>query len=304
MAKVKVTEYEGKRLHLVDVSAVARTKWWNFKELSWVVDGKKVGTGALFAVLSLLKEIPLTDNILFCFDFGGNSRKSEYGGYKENRQSADSDYYVQINKLRDILVSCGFEILGQEGYEADDFIVGAAEYYKDKYDYIFLYSNDMDLTQLVDEKVIYKSIRSNQSDITIKNYEKELKIPYNTVVLYKATVGDASDNIKGIPRFGAKKFEKFIKEVAKEYDLKTIRKEGLEREIINNYKGFKDDERQCALESLNVVLHRLPNNYHFEETFEKEINKDLLMWNLNRYGMKSIVQKLTEQGFSSRSPYF
>lgn len=304
MAKLNLNKYSGERLHLIDVSAIARTKWWYFKDLSWEIDGKEEGTGVMFAVLGLLKDIPLDDKIVFCFDFGGSTRKQEYHGYKADRQKASDDFYIQMNKLRETLLSCGYEVMGQEGYEADDFIVGATLEFKDKFDFIFVYTNDLDLTQLIDENVIFRSVRSKQVDITIKNYEKQLKIPYNTMVLYKATVGDPSDNIKGIYRFGPKKFEKFIAEIGKTYDYTLIRKNNLEREIIEKYSGFSDTEKEQALNSLNVVVHRLPNKYHFEDMFENTVDKNLLFWHLKRYGMKSILDALEKNNVSMESPYF
>lgn len=287
--KIKTSKLEGSKIHIIDVSGVARSKWFNFKEFSWVVEGKETGTGALYAVLSLFKEIPLDERVIFCFDFGGNSRKDDYDGYKSNRTFKDTEYYSQMNKLREILLNCGFEILGQTDYEADDFIAGAVKAYHDQYDHLIIYGNDKDLTQLIDEKVIFKNIITKQSDITINNYETELRVPYNSIVLYKSTVGDPSDKIKGINRFGPKKFEKFIDDIKHTYDFKNIRKNELEREIIQNYQGFTEEEKNQALESLRVVVPRLPNNYHFEDA-ETTPDKAMLYWYLQRYGMKSLLK--------------
>lgn len=295
--RVNINKLRGDRLHIIDVSALARSKWYSFKELSWVVDGKETGTGAIFAVLSILKEIPLEDKIIFCFDFGGNTRKSDYDGYKANRTFKDEEYYNQINTLREILLNCGYDILGQTGYEADDFIVGAAKALENKYDHIVIHSNDKDLTQLVNNKTVFKNIIYKQSDITKDNYEKELKIPYNMIVLYKATVGDPADNIKGIYRFGPKKFEKLVRDLEeqKKYDFANIREYGQEREIIMEYEGITEEHREQALESLRVVLPRLPNNYHFDDIENNPVNTKMIMFYLEKYGMKYIIKHITNQ---------
>lgn len=289
--KVKINKLSGRKLHIIDVSGVARSRWYSFKDLSWEVDGKTTGTGAIYAVLSLFKTIPLEDRVIFCFDFGGNSRKDDYDGYKSNRTFKDSEYFTQMNKLREILINCGFDVYGQSGYEADDFIAGAVNAYYDDYDHLIIHANDKDLTQLIDEKVIFKNILSKQSDITFDNYEKELNIPYNTIALYKSTVGDPSDKIKGIPRFGPKKFEKFIEDIENKYDFSVIRKNDLERDIIKEYEGFSEKEREDALNSLRVVLPRIPNDYHFEDS-ELIVDGEMLKWYLDRYGMKSIIKNI------------
>lgn len=293
--KLKLDTFTGTRLHLIDVSAVARTKWWSFKDFSWDIDGKTVGTGAIYAVLSLFREIPVEDQVLFCFDFGGNVRQQEDSGYKASRSSKGlDDYFKQISELREILVSCGFEIFGQTGYEADDFIAGAVEAYKDKFDHVFIYTNDEDLGALVDNNVYLRSVLSKKSDVTRGNFEKEFGIPYNSMALYKATVGCSSDEVKGIYRFGKAKFSKFIQEVGKEYNLELVRKENMEEEILKNYPGFNDEQRDQALQSLRLVLPRIPNGYHFED-LEYNVDIDLFKWYLGRYGMKSILEIINKE---------
>lgn len=290
--KIRIDTFKGSRLHLVDVSAVARTKWWSFKDFSWEIDGKRVGTGAIYAVLSLFKEIPIKDQIIFCFDFGGNIRKIENKDYKASRTTEGLEgYFKQIQELHEILVASGFNTVGQTGYEADDFMAGAVKEYKNKFDHIFLYTNDEDLGALIDNNVYFKSILRKKSDVTRGNYEKEFKIPYNTMNLYKATVGCSSDEIKGVHRFGKVKFGKFINEVSKEYDLTKITEQELEEEVLKNYKGFDDEQRDQALQSLRLALPRLPNKYHFED-LEYGVDDKLFKWYLDRYGMKSIIDKI------------
>lgn len=289
MKKLDVCKLNGSKLHVVDASAVARSKYHYFKELSYIVNGEEIGTGAMYGLLSIFKNIPLNEKVIFCFDVGGSLRKLEDSKYKSNRKSADSDYFYQMDLARDMLISCDFEVYGEEGYEADDFIAYITDYYKDKYDHVIIYTNDCDLAELVDDNVYIKNVISKRADITKSNYEEVLNIPYNTIRLKKALTGCTSDNVKGIHGFGDKTFLKFLDKVKNDYDLSLIRKNNLEEEIIRKY--IPEDKLGYALHSLKLVERRIPNNFRLENEY-RGVNKDLFLWFLKRYGMKSLINVL------------
>lgn len=287
--KLKLDKLEGSKLHVVDVSAVARSRYYYFDKFSWEVNGEEVKTGAIYSVMSLFKTIPLEERVVFCFDFGGSIRKKENKDYKSNRVSIEDSYYAQMNVLKDILEKCGFDVLGENGYEADDFVSYVVGKYKDSYDHVIIHSHDLDLTELIDTNVYIKNVMSKRDDITLDNYEDVMGIPYNTTLLKKAIVGCSSDNIKGVPGIGDKKFLKLLEGVKEEYNLADIRKENLEEEIIRKYIEY--DKIGLALTSLNLAKTRLPSGYRLNEIYSG-VNRDLLIWFLNRYGMKSIVKHL------------
>ena len=120
--------------------------------------------------MSLFK-IPFEERVVFCFDFGGSIRKKENKEYKSNRESIEDSYYTQMNVLKDILEKCGFDVLGENGYEADDFVSYVVENYKDSYDHVIIHSHDLDLTELIDTNVYIKNVMSKRDDITLDNYE-------------------------------------------------------------------------------------------------------------------------------------
>lgn len=290
--RLDLSKFKGKRLFIIDANAVAGTKYWGFKNFAWEVRGKRIGTGAVYAILSLFKEIPIQDRVIFCFDSIGNFRKKEYKGYKSGRTDFGESYHKQLELTKKILVSCGFEVYSKKGYEADDFVVGAVDRYKGEYDYVFVYTNDNDLSQVVDDNVYIKSVHSRRSDITKENYKEVVGVPYNTVLLYKALVGCSSDRVKGVKGFGEKRFEKLIKRLKEVYKLDEIREKDLEEEIIKDFIGLNDNQKKDALRSLNIVRHRIPDGFRFGSGGLVNIN--LFKWYLKRYGMKSILRDVDE----------
>ena len=289
MGKINIKNYKGNRLHVVDVNAVAATKYWAFKDLSYVTSSNElVKTGILYGVLSIFKEIPLGDKVIFCFDSMNNSRKEENDMYKSGRVSLGDDFHNQLSFTQSVLYKCGFDVLQKRGFEADDLVVGAVNVNIDLYDYIFVYTNDNDLAQLISNKVILKVIGKKRKDITIDNYEEEVGLPYNTVILYKALVGCRSDKVSGVKGFGYKAFKVFLKELQNEYDLCRIRENNAEKEIIEKY--FDGEQKEQALESLNLVLPRYVGDY-FYSTGAK-FDEKLFRFYLKEYGMHSILDKI------------
>lgn len=313
MKKLKIDpkKLKGSKLFVVDVSSVMRAnyiplsngasgedvfKGGNYynkytRELSWEVDGRKVNTSSLYGLLRLFVSYGFDNYFIFCFDTPKNLRKLESSEYKLGRQKADEDYFEQVNIARKMLENVGFTVHSVEGYEADDFVVESVNQNKEFFDHVFVISNDFDMAQNVDDNVYFKNVIQSRGDINKDNYEEVLGCPYNTILLYKAMVGDSSDNIKGINRFGPKSFYKFLEEEGIYGDVDQIRKKRLEYKIIKDSVYLTDEQKEQALAALKMIVPRVPKGYS-NWSPKKNIDKDMFEFYLNKYGMKSVVKKL------------
>jgi DNA polymerase-1 len=305
---------KGSKLYIIDVSSVMRSNYvklseeqpvdapqnyysnnkfnkFQKKELSWLVDGEKVNTSSLYGLLRLFSTYGFNDHFIFCFDTPKNFRRDESEEYKQGRQKAEDDYFVQVNIARDLLTNVGFTTHSVDGYEADDFVVESVNKNKEFFDHIFVVSNDFDMAQNVDENVYFKNVIKTRGDINKSNYEEMLKCPYNSILLYKAMVGDPSDKIKGIKGFGPKAFYKFIEDENIYNDLHIIRKQRKEYNILKDSVFLDDEQRKQALKSLSMIVPRFPKEYD-NWSPKQRIDKDMLELYLEKYGMKSIAKKL------------
>lgn len=119
------------------------------------------------------------------------ARRRHYPEYKNNRPKLSQDLSAQFRFLEALVPLTHASSVRVDGYEADDVIAHLAENWK--VGHCFVYSNDKDLLQLGN----------------VDLYE-EVKVPCHRdhIRLYKTLVGDPSDNIKGLPNFGDKSFQK------------------------------------------------------------------------------------------------
>lgn len=119
-----------------------------------------------------------------------NERRREiYPRYKMNRSPVAEDVYAQIRLWRKILTYSPAMQIEVEGWEADDVIGTLVRKYPHRCE---VHTNDMDYVQI--------------GHLCKLNGVKDKGVAPRWIALYKALVGDPSDNIAGIPGFGPKRW--------------------------------------------------------------------------------------------------
>lgn len=141
-------------------------------------------------------------DFLFCCDRRPTIKQEMFPDYKGSRHHAEN--ILKSKEVTEIILrDCGFTILAEEGYEADDFIYSAVKKFHDQYDEIHIHTGDSDLYFLVDDKVSIQKSHSRTKIVTKMNYGKSFKkitdnMPYNMSSFYKVCFGDSSDDIPPI----------------------------------------------------------------------------------------------------------
>ena len=263
------------------------------KELSWPVNGKRFNTSSMYGIFKLFTSFGFDKDYVFCFDSAYNLRKDENPDYKAGRTKAESDYFTQLAEVKAILENVGYSCLAVDGYEGDDLAVECVNQNKKFYDNVVMVSNDYDLSQVIDTNVHFKHCLSNLDDITMENFVEKLKCPYNSILLYKALVGDNSDKIKGVKGFGPKSFEKFVDNENIYGMMGEVRKNNLEKKIIQESVTLKPEQKEEALKALWLVSPKVPKV--FVDYFpKKSLRFDLFSVYLSKYGMKSILKEMPD----------
>lgn len=125
---------------------------------------------------------------IWVFDgFDHNKRRRDlYPPYKMKRPPTPMNIAAQMKLFKALIVMSPATLIEVEGYEGDDVIGVLAR----KGAPMQIHSTDMDYAQL-----------AHLPNVTLVGV-KTKDIPARWIPLYKATVGDSSDNIAGIPGFG------------------------------------------------------------------------------------------------------
>ena len=206
--------------------------------------------------------------VSICFDSKSNRKDqgtSESKAYKANRENKlNSDDFDNIDLVRQMLTEAGYNTYKLEGIEADDIIYNLVSKYKDSFDYTMIVTCDLDIGVNIQGSVGLYRFKSTSGYSAIDEahfnevVDAELKchVPYNAIMLYKCTVGDKSDNIAGIKRFGPSAFNKLVDYLGSfdDIDWNGLRTKEKVAEILDKCGGYFTDEQMTqAKESLELV---------------------------------------------------
>lgn len=152
----------------------------------------------------------------------GSFRKDIYPEYKGHRPDAPEDLKIQMPLMRDAVRAFGLYPLEVPRFEADDVIASYAKLAVKAGADVLIISSDKDLMQLVNEHVRFFDFESGQKgkpgyrpernmdvDAVIEKWEGT---PPEKIADVLALMGDASDNIPGIPGIGPKTAIQLIKD--------------------------------------------------------------------------------------------
>lgn len=172
-------------------------------------------TGAIHGVLNminkLVREQP-TEHFVVIFDAPGKTFRDEmFEEYKANRPPMPDELRLQIDPLLEAVPAMGLPMLQIEGVEADDVIgtlcrLGVAAGME-----VLVSTGDKDMAQLVDAGITLVNTMTG-SQLDRDGVKEKFDVYPEQIIDYLALVGDASDNIPGVPKVGAKTAAKWLNE--------------------------------------------------------------------------------------------
>jgi len=252
-------------------------------------------TGAIYGVLNMLRKLA-TDYkpaALACvFDARGKTfRDAEYAEYKANRAPMPDDLGAQVAPLHEAVEALGWPVLVVEGVEADDVIATLAEAAKRDGWRTVISTGDKDLTQLVDEHVLWINTMSNEK-LDPAGVQAKFGVPPDRIVDYLALVGDAIDNIPGVDGVGPGFASKWIKQYGSLDNLMSNAQQitGTRGENLRKALDWLPKARQ-----LLTVKRDVPLGVSISElTFKADAAKQRAQY--ERFGFKSWLRELEGTG--------
>ncbi len=201
---------ERKKLAIIDGKSVFYRGYYAMPNLS-SRDGTP--TGGVFGFATMALEVIRRlkpDYVAVAWDKPKTNirkRLELYPEYKAGRKPAPADFYTQVPILHELLDAFGWPLYEMDDYEADD-IMGALAVQASRKDIeTMLITSDMDMLQLVNDKVHVYALKTGLSNIELyspKSFEAKYGIHVDQFLDLKSIKGDSSDNIPGVPGIGEK----------------------------------------------------------------------------------------------------
>ena len=208
-----------KRLFLLDAYALIFRGYYAFIK-NPRINSKGMDTSAILGFMNSLLDVikrEKPDHLAVAFDKGGSHVRSEmFTEYKANRSATPEAILIAVPYIQQILKAMHIPIIEIEGCEADD-LIGTIAKQAEKENYkVFMVTPDKDFAQLVSENIfMYKPARlGNGIEIwgvpeVLERFEIERP---EQVIDFLGMMGDAVDNIPGLPGVGEVTAKKLLKE--------------------------------------------------------------------------------------------
>jgi len=276
-----------KRLFLLDAFALIFRGYYALIK-NPRINSKGMDTSAILGFTNSLLDVIKRENpdhLAVAFDKGGSHIRNEaFPEYKSNRQETPEAIKIAVPYIQEILKAMHIPIIEKEGFEADD-LIGTLSKQAEKAGYkTYMVTPDKDFAQLVSENIfMYRPARmGNGIEIWgIPEVQKKFEVERpEQVIDYLGMMGDAVDNIPGLPGVGDKTAKKFIKQygsmenlLAHTHELKGKMKEKVEA---NKELGLLSKELATIILDCPVEFHEddfLLNHPDLEQA--NEIFKEL-----------------------------
>jgi len=206
-----------KRLYLLDAYALIFRGYFAFIK-NPRINSKGLDTSAIMGFMNALMDVikrEKPDHLAVAFDKGGSTYRYEmYQEYKAHRDETPEAIKIAVPYIQELLKAMHIPIIEVPGFEADD-LIGTIAKQAEKQNYqVFMVTPDKDFAQLVSENIfMYKPARmGNGIEIwgipeVLEKFEIERP---EQVIDFLGMMGDAADNIPGLPGVGEKTAKKFL----------------------------------------------------------------------------------------------
>lgn len=203
-----------KKLLVVDGNSILNRAFFGVRPLT-TSDGKH--TNALFGTVNMIArqlEAISPDYTAVAFDIHAPTfRHKLYDAYKAGRHPTPPELLEQFPTAKRLFADMGFQVLEQEGYEADDILGTLAQMAEKNGVEAYVMTGDRDSLQLISDHT--RVLLATNADTVL--YDRDAffaryGIQPEQFVDVKALMGDSSDNIPGVPGIGEKTALKLIAE--------------------------------------------------------------------------------------------
>ena len=257
-----------KRLFLLDAYALIFRGYYAFIK-NPRINSKGLDTSAIMGFMNSLMDVikrEKPDHLAVAFDKGGSDLRNDiYPDYKAHRDATPEAIKIAVPYIQELLRAMHIPIIEVKGYEADDLIGTIAKQAEKENFQVFMVTPDKDFAQLVSENIfMYKPARMGNG-IEIWGIPEvlakfEIDRP-EQVIDFLGMMGDAADNIPGLPGVGEVTAKKLLKEFGSMENL-LANTDKLKGKMKDNIEANK--EKGLLSKTLATILLDCP--VQFNET--------------------------------------
>ncbi len=261
--------YNMKKLVLIDGHSILNRAFYGVPELT---NSEGLHTNAVYGFLNIMFKIldeEKPDYLTVAFDLSAPTfRHKMYSEYKGTRKPMPHELVEQVPLIQEALKAMNVCVVTKEGYEADDVLGTLAKRAEADGMVVSVVSGDRDLLQLATDNIKIRIPKTKKGTTEIEDYnEKQVVEAYGVTPVefidMKALMGDASDNIPGVPGIG----EKTAGAIISKYHSIENAYEHVEEVTPNKAKNnLKEYYEQAQLSKILATINiETPLDYSFDD---------------------------------------
>lgn len=286
------------KILLVDGHSIANRAFFGLPPMSY----NGIPTGAILGFFNILfrtidDEKP--DQLAIAFDLNKPTfRHKMFEDYKGTRSPMLPELREQIPRIRKMLEEAGCAIVTKEGYEADDVLGTLAKKHGADGDSVVILSGDRDLLQLVDDQVTVRlpKTKKNGSEVEIyrpEDVQEAYGVTPDGFLQMKALMGDASDNIPGIPSIGEKTAAKIVQTYGTLEEAIANADQVKPPRAGRNLKEFADQGR-LSLKLATIETH-VPDLADTQPILPQTFHTEAFKESLKQYGLSQLLKRIIDE---------
>ena len=247
------------KIMLIDGNSIVNRAFYGVPLLT---NGEGRYTNGVYGFLNILFKLLDEENpdyLAVAFDLHAPTfRHKTFDGYKGTRKGMPEELREQMPLLKEVLQTMHIPIFEQEGYEADD-ILGTLSALAEKDGVLpVVVSGDRDLLQIAGEKLKVripktKGGRTETEDYYAADVVEKYGVTPTEFIDMKALMGDASDNIPGVPGIGEKTAAKIIQQY---HDIETALEHAAEIKPKKASENLAEFQEQARLSKFLATIVR------------------------------------------------
>lgn len=287
-----------KKLLLIDGHSILNRAFYGIPDLT---NSEGLHTNAIYGFLNILFKImeeEKPDYLTVAFDVNAPTfRHNMYKEYKGTRKPMLEELRQQVPVMKEVLQAMNVKIIERPGYEADDILGTLAKLGESKGYEVSLVSGDRDLLQLASEHIKIRIPKTKRTGTEIEDYHTQdvydkYGVSPEQIIDLKGLMGDASDNIPGVPGIGEKTATKILQAFSTIENAHEHIEEVLPKKAKENLETYYDQAELSKV--LATIKTDCELNYNIEEaTFTDMYNEEAFKI-MKRLEFKNMLSKFTQ----------
>lgn len=288
-----------KKMMIIDGNSIANRAFYGIPLLT-NAEGRY--TNAVYGFLNILFKLIDEEKptyLAVAFDLHAPTfRHKAFDAYKGTRKGMPGELQEQMPLLKEVLLAMGVKTYEVEGYEADDILGTLSRLAEEAGIVPVVVSGDRDMLQLASESLKVripktKGGKTETEDYYAKDVLEKYGVTPEEFIDVKALMGDASDNIPGVPSIGEKTATKIIQQYHDIENAIVHSQEVKPKKASENLSIFQEQARMSKF--LATIVRDMTLDMKLEEMGTENMFSQEAYLLLKQLEFKTILERFSDE---------